>query len=62
VRNKLVHQRRNATNDPLKPSAFGRLLLGELSHAPEEAAAVIEALEPGWMPNEVREELGLQPN
>jgi hypothetical protein len=31
-------------------------------HAPEEAAAVIEALEPGWIRNEVREELGLPPN
>lgn len=59
LRNQLVHQRREAVNDPLRPSAFGRLLLGELSRAPEEAAAVIDALEPEWIPVEVREELGL---
>jgi hypothetical protein len=59
LRNALVHQRRVAVNDPLKPSAFGRLLLGEASSAPEDAAAVIEALEPGWIPARVRPELGL---
>jgi hypothetical protein len=59
LRNALVHQRRVAVNDPLKPSAFGRLLLGEASIAPEDAAAVIEALEPGWIPTRVRPELGL---
>jgi hypothetical protein len=46
-------------NNPLKPSAFGPLLLGEASSAPEDAAAVIEALEPGWIPARVRPELGL---
>lgn len=59
LRNALVHQKRVAVNDPLKPSAFGRLLLGEASQAPEDAAAVIEALEPGWIPPQVRPELGL---
>ena len=59
IRNSLVHQRREAVNDPLKPSPFGRLLLGEGSSAPEDAAKVIEALEPGWLPEPVRPELGL---
>ncbi len=59
LRNALLHQRRVAVNDPLKPSAFGRLLLGEASTAPEDAATVIEALEPGWIPVKVRPELGL---
>lgn len=59
LRNALLHQRRVAVNDPLKPSAFGRLLLGEASSAPEDAAAVIEALEPGWIPARIRPELGL---
>jgi hypothetical protein len=59
LRNALLHQRRVAVNDPLKPSAFGRLLLGEASSAPEDAAAVIEALEPGWIRAGVRGELGL---
>jgi hypothetical protein len=27
LRNALLHQRREAVNDPLKPSAFGKLLL-----------------------------------
>jgi hypothetical protein len=59
VRNALVHPRREAINDPLKPGPFGRLMLGECSSAPEDAAAVIEALEPGWLPERVRPELGL---
>lgn len=59
LRNALIHPRRTAINDPLKPSAFGRLLLGEASTAPEDSAAVIEALEPGWIPSRVRRELGL---
>ncbi|MEX2210603.1 MAG: hypothetical protein WD689_02405 [Gaiellaceae bacterium] len=59
IRNKLLHQRREAVNDPLKPSAFGRLLLGEGSSAPEDAAKVIEALELDWLPDQVRAELGL---
>jgi hypothetical protein len=59
IRNALVHQRREAANDPTKPSAFGRLLLGEASAAPEDAAAVIDALEPRWLPDRIRPELGL---
>jgi hypothetical protein len=59
IRNELLHQKRVAVNNPLKPSAFGRLMLGEGSSAPEDAAAVIEALEPGWVPEHVRPELGL---
>jgi hypothetical protein len=59
IRNALVHPRREAINDPLKPSVFGRLLLGEGSAAPEDAVDVIEGLEPGWIPERVRPELGL---
>jgi len=59
LRNALVHQRREAVNDPEKPSAFGKLLLGEGSKAPEEAVAVIEAMEPGWIPEKVRPTFGL---
>jgi hypothetical protein len=59
IRNELLHQKRVAVNNPLKPSAFGRLMLGEGSSAPEDAAAVIEALEPGWVPEHVRPELVL---
>lgn len=57
LRNDLVHHRRDVFNDPDKPSPFGRLLLGEGSQAPEDAALVIEALEPGWLPSEIREAL-----
>ncbi|MGD0273092.1 MAG: hypothetical protein ABSB96_05125 [Gaiellaceae bacterium] len=59
IRNALMHPKREAINDPLKPSPFGRLMLGEGSVAPEDAASVIEAVEPGWLPHHVREELGL---
>jgi hypothetical protein len=59
IRNALVHPRREAINDPLKPGPFGRLMLGEGSSAPEEAAAVIEALEPGWLPETIRAEISL---
>jgi hypothetical protein len=59
IRKALVHPRREAVSDPLKPSAFGRLLLGEGSSGPEDAASVIEALEPGWLPGRIRLELGL---
>lgn len=59
IRNSLVHPRREAVNDPEKPSAFGRLLGGEGSRAPEDAADVIEALEPGYLPAHVRDALGL---
>lgn len=59
LRNALVHPRRKAYNDPLKPSVFGKLLLGEGSRAPEDAASVIESLEPGWIPTTIRPELGL---
>jgi hypothetical protein len=59
IRNALVHPRREAVNDPLKPSPFGRLMLGEGSDAPEAAAAVIEGVEPNWLPAHVRSQLGL---
>jgi hypothetical protein len=57
LRNELVHMKRGVYNDPDKPGPFGQLLLGDGSSAPEDAAAVIEALEPGWMPERVRIEL-----
>jgi hypothetical protein len=58
LRNQVVHQRRKAYNDPRKPSVFGRLLRGDGSKAPEDAFKVIEALEPGYLPERVRDELG----
>jgi hypothetical protein len=59
LRNALVHIESVARNDPNDPGPFGRLMLGEGSKAPEDAASVIEALEPGWMPEHVRPLLGL---
>jgi hypothetical protein len=61
LRNALVHMRREAYNDPDAPGPFGQLLRGEGSQAPEDAAAVIEAVEPGWIPEQARAELGLPP-
>jgi hypothetical protein len=59
LRNALVHARSEAQNDPQMPGPFGKLMLGEASHAPEDAASVIEALEPNWLPKQVRPHLGL---
>jgi len=61
LRNALVHIKPEVLNDPSKPGIFGRLMLGEASTAPEDAAAVIEALEPGWIPERIRAEFGLPP-
>lgn len=61
LRNDLMHIKSEIRNDPDKPSPFGRLMLGEASTAPEDAAGVIEALEPGWIPERIRAELGLPP-
>jgi len=61
LRNDLVHIKPEPRNDPDKPSPFGRLMLGEASKAPEDAAKVIEALEPGWIPERMRDEFGLPP-
>jgi hypothetical protein len=59
IRNRLLHPTREPVNDPNRPGPFGRLMLGEGSNAPEDAATVIEALEPGWLPDHARRELGL---
>jgi hypothetical protein len=59
LRNALVHVESVARNDPDDPGPFGKLMLGEGSKAPEAAASVIEALEPGWMPEHVRPLVGL---
>ncbi len=59
LRNDLVHVKPVAQNDADKPGPFGVLMLGEGSRAPEDAASVIEALEPGWLPAHVRPQLGL---
>jgi hypothetical protein len=61
LRNALVHMKPEVLDDPSKPGPFGRLMLGEASDAPEAAAAVLEALEPGWFPERLRAEFGLSP-
>jgi hypothetical protein len=58
LRNELVHPRREVEDDPDDPSPYGRLMKGEGSKAPEDAAAVIEAVEPGWIPGRLRSEFG----
>lgn len=59
LRNALLHMRREAYNDPDEPGPFGQLLRGDGSRAPEDAALVIEAVEPGWIPEDVRADFGL---
>lgn len=61
LRNALVHMRREAYNDPDNPGPFGQLLRGDGSRAPEDAALVIEAVEPGWIPEGALADLGLSP-
>ena len=63
LRNELVHPKREAVPkyDPDDPSPYGLLMRGKGSRAPEDAATVIEAIEPGWIPNRIRGELGLPP-
>jgi len=59
LRNDLVHVKPKLENDPTDPGPFGRLMLGDGSKAPEEAATVIEALEPWWVPEHIRADFGL---
>jgi hypothetical protein len=59
LRNALVHPRPVAINDPLNPGPFGRLMLGDGSTAPEDAAAVIEAIDPQYLPEAIRSDFGL---
>jgi hypothetical protein len=61
LRNALVHMRREAYDNPDNPGPFGQLVRGDGSEAPEDAALVIEAVEPGWIPEAARAELGLGP-
>jgi hypothetical protein len=60
LRSELLHMKSKAENDPDKPGPFGQLLLGEGSKAPEDAAAVIHAVEPDWIPKHVRADFGLE--
>ena len=59
LRGELVHLKRRVENNPDDPSAFGRLLLRHGSHAPEDAAEVLEALDPAILTPRIRRELGL---
>ena len=55
LRGEVVHvKRRGRTDDPDLPSALGRLLLGEGSSCVEDAAAVIAANDPKWLPEATR--------
>ncbi len=59
VRNELLHKKSEAENDPDDPGPFGILMRGDGSRAPEDAAAVIHAVEPDWIPERIRADLGL---
>jgi hypothetical protein len=60
LRGEVVHVKaRGRTDDPDIPSALGRLLLGEGSSCIEDAAAVINACDPGWLPEPARRALGI---
>jgi hypothetical protein len=60
LRGEVVHVKaRGRTDDPDIPSALGRLLLGEGSKCVEDAATVINACDPGWLPEAARRALGI---
>jgi hypothetical protein len=60
LRGEVVHVKaRGRTDDPDVASVLGRLLLGEGSSCIEDAAAVIVAYEPDWLPEPTRKELSL---
>ena len=58
-RGEVVHyKKRGQTDDPDIPSALGRLLTGEGSMCVEDAAAVILAYDPTYLPEATRQALG----
>ena len=59
VRNELMHAKSEAQADPDDPGPFGLLMRGDGSRSPEDAAAVIHAVEPDWIPEYARKELGI---
>ncbi len=59
LRNDLMHMKSRAENEPDAPGPFGRIMRGDASRAPEDAAAVIHAVEPDWIPERVRADLGI---
>lgn len=60
LRGEIVHVKaRGRTADPDIPSALGRLIVGEGATCIEDAAAAIDACEPGWLPQTSRQALGL---
>jgi hypothetical protein len=60
LRNELMHMKSKAENDPDNPGPFGLLMQGAGSRAPEDAAAVIHAVEPDWIPEHVRDDFGIE--
>jgi hypothetical protein len=59
LRNELMHMKSRVQNDADSPGPFGLLMLGQGSRAPEDAAAVIHAVEPEWIPLRIRSDFGL---
>ena len=60
LRDEVTHLRdRGVSNDPDMPTVLGRIFRGDGANAPQEAAAVIEAAEPGWIWGDLRVPLGL---
>lgn len=60
LRNELMHMKSKAVNNPDEPGPFGCLMRGDGSRAPEDAATVIHAVEPGWIPKHVGPDLGIR--
>src|SRR5690242_13807468 len=61
LRGEVVHVKaRGRTDDPDIPSALGRLIVGEGATCIEDAAAMIQACEPNWLPVSSRRALGIE--
>lgn len=59
LRGEVVHVKaRGRTDDPDVPSVLGRLLTGEGSRCIEDAASVIVACDPAWLPKATQKALG----
>jgi hypothetical protein len=60
LRGEVVHVKANRrTTDLDSTSVFGRLLRGDATRCVEDAASVIDACEPGWLPDALTKALGL---
>ena len=60
LRDELVHIKRfGYAGEPENPAAYGRLIRGDGSKAVQDAAGIIVAISPDWVPKPARDEIGI---